>query len=241
MNTTLHRRLCPHCQRPASACICPAVRHVEHQAQVLILVHPHEAHQAKGTARLAQLCLAHCRMLVGESWAVPDLAQQLCAPWDAADQRPPRRTLLLYPPTVPDAQHPMLPTPPLPAHWWGAPARLRLVVLDGTWRKSRKMLWLNPALQRLPRLALCDAAPSRYAIRKAHAAHQLSTLEAVQQALAQLEPGNHALAGLSAALDTFVAQQLAYAQRARSAMLPALPHPTDQETAWQNATPPPPT
>ena len=34
------------------------------------------------------------------------------------------------------------------------PSRLRLIVLDGTWRKSRKMLYRNPLLQQLPRLSL---------------------------------------------------------------------------------------
>ena len=69
---------------------------------------------------------------------------------------------------------------------------LRLVLLDGTWRKSRKMLWANPLLQALPRLALHHVPASRYAIRKAHAPHQLSTLEATQQALRHLEPAHRA-------------------------------------------------
>jgi DTW domain-containing protein YfiP len=58
------------------------------------------------------------------------------------------------------------------------PARVQLVVLDGTWRKSRKMLHLNPLLRRLPRLSLEDVPASNYLIRKAHKVGQLSTLEA---------------------------------------------------------------
>lgn len=102
-------------------------------------------------------------------------------------------------------------TPPaLPLEWLAEPARLRLVVLDGTWRKSRRMLWANPALQRLPRLALDDVPPSRYAIRKAHAPHQLSTLEAVECALRQLEPGNAAIAALGEAMQAFMEMQRGY-------------------------------
>ena len=63
---------------------------------------------------------------------------------------------------------------------------LRLVVLDGTWRKSRKMLYRNPGLQQLPRLALQDLPPGRYAIRKAQAPDQLSSFEAAALALARL-------------------------------------------------------
>ena len=79
------------------------------------------------------------------------------------------------------------------------------MVLDATWRKSRKMLHLSPGLQRLPRLTLDDVPASRYAIRKAHKPGQLSTLEATCAALAQLEgdaarwqPLLHAFDGLVA-------------------------------------------
>ena len=63
------------------------------------------------------------------------------------------------------------------------PQALRLVVLDGTWRKSRKMLYRNPGLQQLPRLALQDLPPGRYAIRKAQAPDQLSSFEAAARKL----------------------------------------------------------
>ena len=68
-----------------------------------------------------------------------------------------------------------------------AGAILRLVVIDGTWRKSRKMLYLNPALQQLPRLSLQAVTPGRYAIRKAQAPGQLSSFEAAALALGQLQ------------------------------------------------------
>ena len=197
------RSVCARCLRPATACICAAVRPVEHAAQVLILMHPLEEHHAKGTARLLHLCLPHSRVIVGEAFGPDVLAQ----PWTEADRRSPRRAVLLYPPTPPDPQHPMHPAPELPAGWLAEPARLRLVVLDGTWRKSRRMLWANPALQRLPRLALQGAPASRYAIRKAHAPHQLSTLEAAQLALQRLEPANPGIAALGDAMQAFMAMQ----------------------------------
>ena len=158
--THLPRRpVCPRCQRPAAACICAAVRPVAHQVQVLILMHPLEQHQAKGTARLLHLCLTGSRIVVGETFGDAALAQEINAPWVDGDRQAPRRAVLLYPPTPPDPQHPMLPAPPLSTDWLAAPERLRLVVLDGTWRKSRRMLWANPALQALPRLALQQVPP----------------------------------------------------------------------------------
>jgi DTW domain-containing protein YfiP len=86
-------------------------------------------------------------------------------------------------------------------------------VLDATWRKSRKMLHLNPGLQTLPRLALEDVPASAYRIRKAHAPHQLSTLEAVAHALVQLE-GEQVAASLLGSFDAFVAHQAAFAPQA---------------------------
>lgn len=88
--------------------------------------------------------------------------------------------------------------------------QLRLIVLDGTWRKSRKILYLNPLLQQLPRLSLRDMPASHYRIRRAQAPDQLSTLEATCAALAQLEGDAEKFQPLLAAFDGFVAQQLAY-------------------------------
>jgi DTW domain-containing protein YfiP len=93
------------------------------------------------------------------------------------------------------------------------PETLRLVVLDATWRKSRKMLHLSPGLQRLPRLALDEVPAGRYAIRKAHAPGQLSTLEATCAALAQLESKAERWQPLLAAFDAFVAGQMVYIKK----------------------------
>lgn len=216
------RPACARCLRPLPTCLCTAVRTITPAVQVLILMHPLEQHQAKGTARLLHLCLPGSRLLVGETFAQDALARALAQPWDDADRQTPRRAVLLYPAT-PDGA-PCATPPPLPPGWLASPERLRLVVLDGTWRKSRKMLWTNPALQALPRLALQAAAPSRYAIRKAHAPHQLSTLEATQQALQQIEPANEDIAALGSAMQAFMAQQRAYWPVARSAMLNTIRH-----------------
>ena len=64
---------------------------------------------------------------------------------------------------------------------------LLLVVPDGTWRKARKLLHLNPLLAALPRVSLSEAAPSRYRLRKAPGPGALSTVEAITQALETLE------------------------------------------------------
>ena len=179
---------CPACLRPHSACICRWATPVAHRTEVLILQHPLEVHEAKGTARLLHLSLPHSRMVTGERFDASALQPLLTAPFGATDAATaPRHALLLYPEAPQDATLGIATPPPLNPAWLQTPERLRLVVLDGTWRKSRKMLYANPALQALPRLALPASLPSEYRLRKAQRAGQLSTLEASTYALAQLE------------------------------------------------------
>lgn len=179
------RSRCPNCYRAQRTCICALARRVEHEVEVLILMHPMEVHEAKGTGHLLHLCLPHSRVMVGEQFDTAALQQALLGSWDG---RPARQSLLLYPDTGEQAaalgftQASALPQPwPLP------PGQLRLVIIDGTWRKSRKMLYLNPALQTLPRLALKEAGDSGYTIRKAHLPAQLSSFEAAVLGIAQLQ------------------------------------------------------
>ena len=153
-----------------------------------------EVSNAKGSARLLHMSIAGSRLLVGES---VDSAQLQAALHEGG-----RCPVLLYPAT-PDGQSLGMPAPP--AWPLGLDARrARLVVLDGTWRKSRKMLYLNPALQLLPRLALQAPGVSSYRIRKAHAPDQLSTLEASCLALGQLEGDNGKFDALRASFADFV-------------------------------------
>ncbi|MDN3919064.1 tRNA-uridine aminocarboxypropyltransferase [Roseateles violae] len=195
------RARCLRCERPLTACICrfAARPPLAGALELLILQHPLERHQPKGTARLLQLGLANCRLLCGERFEPP--------PADG------RIGLLLYPDTPDMPEAPPLPQPLPP------PERLRLVVLDGSWRKSRVLLHANRWLQALPRLAL-DGLPDRAspyaALRKARRAGQLSTLEAGALALQRLEPGLP-LDALRQGFEAFVAWQR---QQAGSRRLP---------------------
>jgi DTW domain-containing protein YfiP len=192
------RAMCAACLRPQATCICRWAAPVASDAGVLILQHPLEIRHAKNSARLLHLCLPGSVIVEGETFEAGALAALLAGP---------RRPVLLYPDTPADAALGIAPPPPFDPAWMRAPRQLLLVVLDATWRKSRKMLYLNPALQRLPRLPLRDMPASHYRIRKAHAPDQLSTLEAVAYALGQVEHDEGKYAPLIAAFDRFVEQQ----------------------------------
>lgn len=197
MNLPPRRATCATCLRPQSTCICRWITPLSTRVELLILQHPLEVANAKGSARLLHLSLPGSVLVAGEAFDPGALHALLHAGG--------RTPLLLYPDST-ESNHAAAPAPPADA------AALRLVVLDGTWRKSRKMLHLNPLLQSLPRLALQDMPESHYRIRKAHAADQLSTLEATAYALMRLEAPAR-FEPLLAAFDGFVAQQAGYVRQ----------------------------
>ena len=219
-NSAPKRVRCTICLRAQSACICHWITPVAADAQtveVLILQHPLELHNVKNSARLLHLSLPHSRMVTGEVFDEQIFqSSQLLEAKNQTNQtsQSPKFNILLYPDTphdTPDEQAPGRPDSPVLKYIsLGETSQLRLIVLDGTWRKSRKILHLNPMLRQLPRLSLEAMPASRYLIRKAHRPDQLSTLEATCAALAQLERNGDKYQLLLKAFDGFVAQQLSY-------------------------------
>lgn len=162
------RPACERCRRPANHCLCALIPSLTSRTRVLVLQHPSEADHALNTARLAVLGLTRAQLWVGERFeALPALLDT-----------PGLQAALLFP--GPSAQ--VIETSEAAV----LPERL-LIVPDGTWRKARKLLYLNPELEPLPRLALPDGLVSRYRLRKAPAPGALSTLEAITEALNRLD------------------------------------------------------
>ncbi|MER0041239.1 DTW domain-containing protein [Pseudomonas sp. MGal98] len=169
------RPRCSRCKRPASHCLCALIPDLPSHTEVLVLQHPDEVDHALNTAHLAVLGLRNATLWVGEVFAA-------LPGWLA---QPGYRTCLLFPGEQARS------VAAFGSDGDGRP--LRLVVPDGTWRKARKLLYLNPALADLPRVTLADAPPSRYRLRKAPMEGSLSTLEAIVAALNLLEaPADYA-------------------------------------------------
>ena len=160
----MSRPQCPRCQGPSSHCLCSLIPSLDSSTQVLILQHPSETAHALNTARLAALGLRKAQLRVGEVVKLP------------VDERD---NYLLFPGV--DAT-------PLESLASGE-RPLRLIVPDGTWRKARRLLHLNPELAALPRVSLPAGLVSRYRLRKAPVPGALSTIEAIVIALNMLEGG----------------------------------------------------
>lgn len=167
------RPWCRACERPVSHCLCQLIPDLDSRTHLLVIQHPSERRHPLNTARLLVRGLRNAQLLIAEQLSEQsDVYQQL--------QDPAWRTELLFP----GADSTLL---------LAAPADKRprrLVVLDGTWRKARRILHLNPILQQLPRVALPAGLHSRYRIRKAPMEGALSTIEAGVTALGIIEPGS---------------------------------------------------
>jgi DTW domain-containing protein YfiP len=148
--------------------LCALIPALDSRTRVLILQHPSEVNHALNTARLAVLGLNNAELVVGEVF--DDLATLLDVPGYQAR--------LLFPGEGAEALSAQA----------GEVKPLLLVIPDGTWRKARKLLHLNPRLAALPRVTLDNPPPSRYRLRKVPGAEALSTLEAITHALHTLEP-----------------------------------------------------
>jgi DTW domain-containing protein YfiP len=170
--------------------LCAHLRPIATRTRLLVVQHPREHKEARGTARLVALCVTGSALVVTTR---PDDHPVVRAWLDAPDAR----AVLLYP--GPDAA-------PLVAD----PVRSTLVVVDGTWPQSRKLLRENPRLAALPRATLPVGATSTYRIRRQPRPECLSTLEAVAAALGTIEGGD-TFTGLYAPFDAMIEQWLAHA------------------------------
>lgn len=161
------RPQCARCQRPQRHCLCPLIPSLPSKTSVLILQHSSESRHALNTARLAVLGLLNAELRIGEQFD-KDL------PMDDGVE-----SYLLFPGEDALSLQELV----------ERPEPRRLIVPDGTWRKARKVLHLNPRLASLPRVALPEGLVSRYRLRKAPMPGALSTIEAIVVALNSLEGG----------------------------------------------------
>ena len=164
------RPRCCACERPASHCLCSLIPDLDSSTHLLVIQHPSEQRHPLNTARMLVRGLKNAQLLIAEQLSEESV-------WHQHLQDPAWRTELLFPGAESALLAATADTRPR-----------RLVLLDGTWRKARKILHLNPLLQHLPRVALSAGLQSRYRVRKAPMDGALSTVEAGVAALHIIEP-----------------------------------------------------
>lgn len=152
-----------------SHCLCAHIPSLPNRTRVLILQHPDEARHPLNTGRLAVLGLQHADLLIGEHF--PQLEGIIAAA---------QQVWLLFPDKEESVSEPVAAD--------GTGASSLLIVPDGTWRKARQIIRVNPLLNTLPRLSLPSGEPSEYRVRKASEPAAVATIEAIVRALELLEP-----------------------------------------------------
>lgn len=172
---SVKRAHCVICGYPASHCICHLIQPVAGDVQVWILQDKQEAKHAKNTARLFSLCYPNTRIINVED------REQLISFYETVNTA---QALLLYPSAQANTMETLEPN---------HKADIRhLVLLDGTWRKAKKMLLSESKLAMYQQVCFADAPVSKYDIRKSPSREALSTLEAAVYALECL--GNNQVA-----------------------------------------------
>lgn len=184
----MSRLLCTVCCYPQLQCVCKWAKPIENTTAVFVMQHPSELKAAKNTVRLTSLCLTNLHIFVGEQ---PDEFLPL-------QQLEVEHTYVVYPDdsgifveslASADIQK----------------NKINLIFLDGTWKKTYKLLKLNPWLKRYQFISFESLPKGQYHIRKAPRLDSLSTLEAIAYSLKKLEQRD--VSALYQLLDAMMEQQ----------------------------------
>lgn len=171
-------RYCLQCGKANNACICNWIKPIDSQTQLVILQHPSETKRPMGTAKILHLSLQGCECLVGENFSAHIKLNQLLAD----DQYV---SMLLYP-----SQESSLLSAETLNQLNPSNKKIRLILIDGTWKKAYKIWQLSTNLHGLTHIALPNDVVGNYRIRKSPTEQHLSTVEAGFHALGIIDPEN---------------------------------------------------
>ena len=169
------RKLCESCGRPLNVCLCEQLVNLHAPCRLVILQHPSELKQALATVPILKLCLSPLDVFVGEDFSDHAELHELIATHE--------RVAVLYPGDK--AQTWQVDQPEIQAE---EPLDM-LIVIDGTWRKAKRIWLCNEFLQSLPTVLLAGGPEGQYQVRSTSVEGGLSTLEAVAQACNYMSNG----------------------------------------------------
>ncbi len=152
-------------------CFCQNVTSLDLSTQLVTLMHYRERNISSNTARWANLFLQNSIFYAhGQADFQIDFNKL---------QDPSRKYLLLYPkPGSIELS---------PTFLQSISSPISLVVLDGSWRQTRRMVRRIPGLASLCSVTLPSGNPSQYKIRRQTSPDHLSTFEAIARALGIIE------------------------------------------------------
>jgi len=164
----MEQRYCPNCLKAMVACFCDQITSFNNQIEIIILQHPSEFSHPLGTAQIAKLSFENLTIFKGEDFSKNELLNTTLLNKDC---------YLLFPG----------PNSVQVSKLKVSLENSVLIVLDGTWKKAKKIFYSTPKLQDLKRITLDQNITSEYILRKEPKLGYLSTLEAIVYSLEHLE------------------------------------------------------
>lgn len=169
--TSESRSFCPDCDFLKSRCLCDTLKVIPNNVHLIVLQHPTESKHPLNTVRIMKKSFKEMTVLVGEDFSNDLILNTLLCD-------PKNECALLYPGDEAKVLNADAPSQEI----------THLILLDGTWRKAKKIFMLSKNLHTIPSIKLAPETTSDYRIRKAPSDQSLSTLEASTMALQFLEP-----------------------------------------------------
>jgi DTW domain-containing protein YfiP len=178
---------CPRCLQPDFGCYCELIQPFDPGIDFIILIHPKEIAKRIATGRMAHLCLQGSRLISGHDFSQNPSVNNLL-------QDPQRHCVMLYP--GPQATNLSQLSTEERAEEWAeqrgklqpSQQKLTVFVIDGTWATARKTVNVSHNLRQLPRICFTPERPSKFRVRRQPTPECYSTIEAIHQTLALLNP-----------------------------------------------------
>jgi DTW domain-containing protein YfiP len=163
------REVCPHCEYILARCLCHALKPINNTTHILVLQHPSETGHALNTVHLMKKSFLKMDVFIGE-----DFSEHLKLNAIIKDHKDSIGVIF------PGATSTVLNSD-------SAKKITHLILIDGTWKKARKIYLLSKNLHQLQTHSLASAKTGQYKIRSATFEDSLSTLEATICALESVE------------------------------------------------------
>ncbi len=169
------RVMCLRCRQPEFTCFCEHVQSFDPNITFLILMHPIEFKRRVATGRMSHLVLQNSILSIGEDFTQDASVNAILSNDDFQSYilyPGPRSTNLSQISSI-DKQN----------QFHRPQKKLAIVVIDGTWNTSNKMLRLSKNLHHLQQICFTPSHPSRFRVRKQPAPECYSTIEAIHETI----------------------------------------------------------
>ena len=163
------RETCNNCLRPLSTCLCAELVSLSSSFQVIVLQDSKESKHALSSTPLLIKQLKNSKLVIGDSFTPEEI---LGNNWQET-------SALIFPDLISSENY--------SKKALNQPHLKSIILLDGTWKKVRRLIHLNPWLNDLPRISIDNPPQGKYRIRKSEFKDGLATIEAAVSVLNQLE------------------------------------------------------